>query len=108
MDVIIILFLVVVILILGLCCSNKASKYVESDGNKGTIEVKKEGCIKKTLVWFWSYSEMRWMVVACVVIYFASFLLASKIEIKIIHDGDVKINHDFNGNILKPIYLHQL
>lgn len=25
--------------------------------------------------WFWSFSEMRWMVALCVVVYFASFFL---------------------------------
>lgn len=62
---------------------------------------------------FWSYKEMRFMVAACVIIAFFSFITGGKIELKVTHDisklstspikGDIKINHDFGGNLHHPI-----
>lgn len=40
---------------------------------------------------------------ACVVVYFASIMLSSRIEVKMVHQVDVKMHHDFSGNMYKPI-----
>ncbi|MEG0287051.1 MAG: hypothetical protein RSB82_04880 [Victivallaceae bacterium] len=87
-------------------CRKKDGQDIKSNDNN-IIEVKEKGRIKKALTWFWSYREMRSMIGACVVIYFASLMLTSKIEIKMAHDvnGNIRINHDFSGNMHKPINL---
>ena len=68
---------------------------------------------KKSIARLLSYKESRWLLAACMVIYFASIMLPSKIEIKVVHDlsrlphlsGDLTINHnhDFGGNLHKLI-----
>jgi hypothetical protein len=37
----------------------------------------KEAFIERFFCWFWSFSEMRWMVAICVAIYFAHFFFTS-------------------------------
>lgn len=106
MSDVIIPLVIIVIIVLAAVCRKKDGQDIKSNDNN-TIEVKEKGRIKKILAWFWSYREMRSMVGACVVIYFASLMLTSKIEIKMAHDvhGNIKINHDFSGNMHKPINL---
>ena len=63
---------------------------------------------------FWSYKEIRMMVAACAVICFAFVMIPSKMEIKMIHEFSTKygnpielrLNHDFAGNMHKPIIIH--
>lgn len=62
----------------------------------------------KAITFLWSFKEMRTMVSACIVIFFASILLPSKIEIKVTHDfakNKMTINHDLSGNLNSPINL---
>jgi hypothetical protein len=72
---------------------------------KNTDTSKKPSRIKTIFCNFWSYKEMRSMVGACIAIYFASLMLPSKIEIAVTHDvnDNIKINHDFSGNMYNPI-----
>jgi hypothetical protein len=65
--------------------------------------------LRNVIILFWSYKEMRYMVAACVVIYFASTMFGSHFEISIVHSikgnvkSDVELKHDFGGNLHNPI-----
>ena len=57
------------------------------------------------LVAFWSYQEMRLMVAACFVIYFASFVFSPPNTSSTTFPSNFRINHhhDFSGNMHAPI-----
>lgn len=98
----------IVIILLVISIYQKANEVEPPEQNPEATKlnsIKKPGMIAKTLVFLWMHKETRLMMVVCAIIYFASFF---KIEIKIVHDvpkRDITINHDFGGNMNKPISL---
>lgn len=103
MNLIVIIVFVVVFLVITNKKTNTLGEKLEE--NKETNKVKENSSTKERSDFFWSCKEIRVMIAACGIIYFASIVLPS-IEFKIIHDipkRDITINHDFGGNMHKPI-----
>lgn len=96
--------LVVIILVVCIVVSrDKSKENVTEEDNKSIDPIARNGRLKKALIWFWSYKELRGMFAACAVIYFASIILPSKFEIRMEHKAS--LNHDFGGNLNSPITL---
>ena len=94
-DINVVLIIAAIIFVCFIVSREKKNPDIDNEENKEIKQTKEDRVFKKTLILLLSYKEVRVMLVACMIIYFTSTVLPSKI--------DITIYHDFGGNKYNPI-----